>query len=478
MLTLHINVWLTSHALADVTDKEIFDELESRISEDIFARNQYVLLETLGWTIRVEDRDGPVVQIKSGTPDNIQSYHGLPDPKCKKLCVSIKAKTRLSAMEVVSQLTEQFFKKAIGDRINPYLFRLKLAAYVPESVGDIGGSFSWPSFARNENPLGVGFDKHFYQMDPTAKELSSVGITKRDFSDPDRIHSSWVKRSNVSSSQAVNSLAILEHKSGCQIALGSLIHLILSKLYGEDIFDETFDTLIINNGRFRPSPLLPSVKHDKNGKKLLKYGPEYMVGTVGYIQGIFPEKIENQNYAGENFIITSVSRKAFNWLKKHGGWGYNQLSPEKEEDLFDEYDESELGGVSDPRLTDLSGLSFEMVRVWAFIRDLKKSSGLSYQKVIRIINGGDESKLDTNSKKTLESLRRTLQGPVFVGIQIWGHPGGDMSLGEWLLYLAEMNPKSPYMIMNYDYGFEDTQWETFKRAVLSYQTCAKHLRTR
>jgi hypothetical protein len=269
------------------------------------------------------------------------------------------------------------------------------------------------------------------------KRLSEVlpGDSKKDYD-------SWVQKPRSRASRVVESLMSNSHSSGCAIALSSVVTALLYSTYpSSGVFDGAYDDITLSNAYFRKSRLLPKLSFDRSGLAKAKLGRNGLIGEPGYLRAILQDEVDQPDYAGENIIITEMSEAATQDLIKMGGLGDvgERSASRRNSANSDEDDEFDAEEEDEPKvsLSRFKGASRAMIELWR-----------------------------ANKSRSRAKVNEILSRPFFSETRVWGHPSGELSLGEWLIELAGRNPRTPYAMMLYDYGMLSTQWENYRSANL------------
>jgi hypothetical protein len=364
------------------------EDVEKQVLNDKSTRGSWVALKSIGWKMQAENRRGSLVEIHES-----------------ELSISLNQQEE-SAAEFKNKIP---FTKIAKLKASFDAYRTKLASHARDIALQFTRSFRWPH--PSVDALGTGFNNYFRRKDITLRDLEDKNLVeggeyaniRQVLETPEqRAHyASWVKKDGVSSSKAIESLMRTHHTSGCQIALNSIMWALVNSTYDDkDVFDNAFDEVVLNNALFRETKLFGKMSYDYSGIQKAKNGPNYLIGEAGYLTALYgDDKIDNPDYAGENFIITDMSPQAVEDFIRIGGFGYSKKSQQ-------------------------AGLSKLMVDFWKH---------------------GD----------------RVLNRPVFSETLIWGHPGGELTLGDWLRHLKELNPRTPYGGFIYEYRLYDKQWQNY-----------------
>lgn len=397
----------TNFALADLAV-----DVDKLFLSDKSTHGTWLALKSVGWRLKVETRKGNDVEINTGNPLDYKSIDAIKSEKCIVLCLSLKKSTTKSAHDLKTNLAESVKNKLpkLPATIDGY--RLKISANARDIAMQFTRSFRWPE--PQVDALGTGFNNYFKRQDITLKDLIERNlIEKGEYKSIDEIYqtpeelahyASWVKKSSITSTTAIRSLLKGIHSSGCQIALNSIMWSLVHSTYDDtNVFDKSYDEVILNNAHFRETKLFGKMTYDNSGLEKAKRGAHYMIGEAGYLTALFDDKVDNPDYSGENFIITSMTDAAVDDFIKIGGFGFSQKGQSK--------------------TSNHSGLTKLMIKYWQ------------------------------NNDETV------LNRPIFNGTTIWGHPGGELTLAGWLRELRYLNPRTPYGVFIYEYHLAQKQWQ-------------------
>ncbi|MCB0367488.1 MAG: hypothetical protein H6624_12960 [Bdellovibrionaceae bacterium] len=446
---------------------EMDQALKQEVASKAEIQNQWNFLSSLGWRVEVVENLKQDIQIKAGSPLKLKSFADLKGEKCLALCLQVSGKVKSKAATVAKQVVRQFFPSAIADKASQQAFRLKLATQARATTEAIAQSFEWP-YNDEGGWKGTGFTRHFSFMKTTQANVPA---------EYEELYGYWQNKKSTKVSTAIESLAKGKHLTGCALALSAVVVHMVYKVYDDftELFDRAYKSVIINNADFTPSDVLPKLDFDGKAKAKIRMGRNGLIGEPGYLGAIFPEKVDEPSYAGENFIIVDMTDQAVKDLQGLKTLGYNRFDEDDLESLED--DDLLTGDGEDGRLMYFDGASFEMIRFWILFSKLKKQTKMSAEDLSEKIKTGEPGRLKGASLKTFKQIQtEIMERPFFKETTIWGHPSHDMTLGEWLAELAKYNPKTPYSIMLYDYDLNGMQWENYKKTFLGDQVPAMELR--
>lgn len=464
---------VVSGAARAVTPSDLKDAI-ARLKRDDATRGTWKLLESIGWKIKLTDRSADPVRIVGGHPLELESFATLKAEDCKHLCITVDKNLKGGPDRVANAIAEAL-PRALENPASQDAHRLKIASLAQTAALEIGKAFKWPD--ADVDALGKGFKKYFLKHELTEDDIQRydmANVPKRERHD----YASWVKRPEFKSSEAIESLVDVckPKSSGCQVALGSVITRMLQLSYDDTkTFDAHFEDITINNALFRKSTLLPSVKTDETGKTKIAQGRHALIGEGAYITSIFNADVDDPNYAGENVLITGMSDNALADLKKMKSFGH---ADHTDDELFELEDDTlsarQLEEAKAAALEKYKGVSKEMVRYWGLTRDLAHDAHLKPAELASILRNETPAKFAGKNLVTYQKIRAILDRPFFQETILWGHPAGEQTLAEWMIYLPEINPRTPYSMFLYDYGHQTVQWESYKQAHLALNKPKAH----
>ena len=448
---------LSSLSALALSQTQMEAAFERQVEKKELSISQWNLLSSLGWQVEVVSNLKKDIRIKYGQPLKLKSFEDLSaGEKCIALCLQVSAKVKSKASVIAKKLVNQF-PAAIKHRASKQAFRLKLATQARLSTTAIAKSFEWP-YNDEGGWKGTGFTRKFSFVKTSRQGLPA---------EYEELYGFWQNKKNINSSKAIESLAKGKHLTGCALALSSVVVHMIYGVYDDftGLFDRAYPKVIINNADFTPTALLPKLTFDGEGKKKINMGRNGLIGEPGYLGAIFPEKVDEPSYAGENFIIVDMSDAAVKDLQQLKTLGYTKFN---DDDLMNlEYEEILTGNEEDGRLSYFDGASFEMIRFWLQFRNLKKQTKWSAEKLAERIQENNAKGLKGAALKIFKKIQTDyMERPFFKETTIWGHPSHEMTLGQWLAELAQFNPKTPYSIMLYDYGLMGVQWDNYRKVFL------------
>lgn len=441
-------------------------------SENKEAIEQYNYLMSLGWKFFVVKQKQPIV-IRVGDPFSLKSFSALKKSQ-KDLVFFVRISEDYG--KIISRLKKTYFPKAVKSKVTTKAWKMKYAASVTKVKRELGDHLVWPY--DNVDALGEGWGPVFKKIKPNKTRLNELCIQAYgqlkgcDRKYVSSLYSYWNFKPNKkikTASEALESILAGERSSGCLIGLNTFMHLSVFYSYGRyvHVFDNAYKELKINNLEFNTTKLFPNrVTIDNDGSKKAKLGRWGLIGHGAYIRAIMRDSVTDQDYAGENIIITDTTGAAAKNLVKQGLGFYQEdiMNEEFLEEAMEDY--------------FFYGFTYRMIKWW-------QAYHKKYMKYLEEVTGAidheegdlEEDVLEDLHKKALKNMdskaKKLLNAPFLTKTKVWGHPAGEQTLANWLKELALRNPHTPYGIHIYDYHLGPDQCTNYVDAFMSISSEAK-----
>lgn len=246
--------------------------------------------------------------------------------------------------------------------------------------------------------------------------------------------------------RVANSTALQEFVSGrigteCALGLQAAEYQTLREIYGDSAFNEKFRA---NEITFAPWAVLNTSTSatwgnmtavdtitDPSAVETAKLGAGAFLGLSGYIGNVFGEAyLDSPVDRGENFLTVSVSLSAAAELSLRGGFAAFNVMNRR---IY------ELGLNLNPALERLALTSIDASRV----------------------------QMTFGQRLAFQELQSILANPVYTGYRVYVHPLSAMSLGEHIVRLLEVNPRTPYTFQLYPSRMNRGQYARFVNSLLA-----------
>lgn len=246
--------------------------------------------------------------------------------------------------------------------------------------------------------------------------------------------------------RVANSTALQEFVSGrigteCALGLQAAEYQTLREIYGDTSFNSTFRTdeitfapwAVLNTSASATWGNMTSADTvtDPSAIATAKLGAGGFLGLSGYIGNVFGEAyLDSPVDRGENFLTVSVTLSAAAELSARGGFeAFNTLNRR----IY------ELGLGLTPALERLALTSIDPARI-----QMTFAQRLAFQE-----------------------LQRILANPVYTGYRVFVHPLSTMTLGEHIVRLLEVNPRTPYSFQLYPSRMNRGHYARFVNSILA-----------
>jgi len=236
-------------------------------------------------------------------------------------------------------------------------------------------------------------------------------------------------------SKAIEALYGSVFSSDCGVGLELAEYATIKELFGAKAFDTHFTNPEIFVGDIVGLPTSSSftrgAKADRilpaNGLSYAKSGYRNFIGVSGYVGSVFNSTfLDDQSNQNENFMIVNISKAASDQFLKNGGLSYYEEYMHKAWELSQKISKEEL----------------RVIENLAFGDRLEKATDITVQ-----MNLPPESGIGVGPT-TIEFLTM-LQDPFLNETQIYVHPFGPRNIAWHIARLAQLNPRTPYMLRFY-----------------------------
>jgi len=246
--------------------------------------------------------------------------------------------------------------------------------------------------------------------------------------------------------RVANSTALQEFVTGrigteCALGLQAAEYQTLRVIYGDSSFNSTFRSDEIT---FAPWSVLNTSASatwgnmtatdtvtDTSAITTAKLGAGGFLGISGYIGNVFGEAyLDSPVDRGENFLTVSVSLSAAAELSQRGGFAAFNVMNRR---LY------ELGLNLTPALERLTLTSIDPARI----------------------------EMTFGQRLAFQEMQSILANPVYTGYRVFVHPLSTMTLGEHIVRLLELNPRTPYAFQLYPSRMNRGHYARFVNSMLS-----------
>lgn len=429
---------LCSSALYSEHSKSFEESFKSSLLKDPQANATWKTLEVLGW--KVEEIEHLPATIKY-----LIEVKPLSSAKSDKDILThnfLTIKINKNHSKNYSEISKEIIKKELNALLNhpatQESYLVKWGTEMLNAVEVVHKNVAWPTGDALGSGYGLFFNKYKKDGFPTFGE------------------NSWQLSSD---SKPSDFFSFLEKpasgpklSSGCAVTLSLILNYGAFKTFNNpSVYDIHFRDLYLNNTTFYSTDksLLNKPKRDTKGN--IRANSRWsLIGQPAYIDAV-TENVKHEDYFGENVIIVRTSDAALNELKAKG-LGYFSTSMVRTEKDFKKF----------------KGISQDMIQWWLRFHDTYekiKDTKIDPSIIKRRCNWGNYHACYALEIMTTEhSLIGT---PFFLDTIMFGHPAGQMSLRDWIMELATINPDTPYALMFYDYSVLENIYPKFINSNIS-----------
>ncbi len=487
MLLLSTSAW-------SITQVEFDSAFKERLQSSSPLAKKWSLLANSGWHFKVKPFTSPrnSYKTRAGKPFAASSFAEILQSE-KTLAILINENYSESDKKLLGKINGRLFDRLINKLQTYQGWRVKFSDKTKIAAKKTKQYVHWPK--GDTDALGTGFDKFFNRTD---KETSASWIIKEQHKPSDFFQ-------EIMGEYLVGN----RYSSGCLVAQNTLMSLTAFLTFdNSQVYDENFPALYINNNRARSSEdsFIEQSKADNYGQYYAHQGPQALIGQPGYLNAILIDGVLNEDYNGENIVITEISESAAAELAKKGLGNYKEVDDEGYELELQDWELKDAG---------FSGISRDIISWWTIFHKFHKpyfkqlvedtayyimdDEGWSYEDAyaaakvdsfvikesaefsIRMIETkdpvkeiGDEDEYNQyisicgeKQPNPCVAARESLDTPFFNETTLYGHPEGQKPLKKWIYKLATINPDTPFAFMFYDYDMQNTMWPKFMNAHLN-----------